>query len=54
MNAANKQALTDLQRKDATMRAMVLDSANVPFRLADAARPEPGFGEVLVRTKPVA
>ena len=32
-----------------TMKAMMLDGENVPFRLAKIARPVPGSGEVLVR-----
>jgi len=34
-----------------TMKAMVLDAANAPFRLAQVARPLPGPGEVLIRIK---
>lgn len=32
-----------------TMKAMMLDGENAPFRLAEVARPVPGGGEVLVR-----
>ena len=32
-----------------TMRAMMLDGENAPFRSAEVARPVPGSGEVLVR-----
>jgi NADPH:quinone reductase-like Zn-dependent oxidoreductase len=34
-----------------TMKAMVLDAANAPFRLAQVARPLPGPGDVLIRIK---
>lgn len=33
------------------MRALIVDSANAPLRLASIQRPEPGSGQVLVRIK---
>jgi NADPH2:quinone reductase len=35
----------------ATMRALVLESANLPFRNVEVARPTPDDGQVLVRIK---
>ncbi|MFP3803120.1 alcohol dehydrogenase catalytic domain-containing protein, partial [Paraburkholderia sp. SIMBA_027] len=34
-----------------TMKALILENHNAPFRLAEIARPKPGAGEVLVRIK---
>ena len=34
-----------------TMKALILENHNAPFRLAAIARPKPGAGEVLVRIK---
>ncbi|PZM11911.1 zinc-dependent alcohol dehydrogenase family protein [Rhizobium tubonense] len=34
-----------------TMKALIVDNANSPFRLTDIPRPLPGAGEVLVRVK---
>jgi NADPH:quinone reductase len=37
--------------RDTTMKALVVDTAGGPFRLADLPRPEPGAGQVLVRIR---
>src|SRR5476651_1211267 len=34
-----------------TMRALIVDAANVPFRLTDLPKPMPAAGQVLVRIK---
>src|SRR5476651_1713272 len=34
-----------------TMRALIVDAANVPFRLTDLPKPMPAAGQLLVRIK---